>query len=97
MKAYSWWDYLKYAQMPYAVYADAELQNQADATALYRLLEEEIVPAFYDRGADQVPDRWMELVKEAIRTVAPRFSARRMVKDYVEQAYAKAVRTGTPI
>ena len=63
----------------------------ADANALYRLLEEEIVPAFYDRGADQVPHRWIEFVKEAIRTVAPRFSARRMVKEYVERMYAPAL------
>ena len=59
----------------------------ADANALYRLLEEDIVPAFYDRGADNVPHRWLSVVKESIRTVAPRFSARRMVKEYVEGMY----------
>ena len=59
----------------------------ADANSLYRLLEEEIVPAFYDRGADHVPHRWLSFVKESIRTVAPRFSARRMVKEYVERMY----------
>ena len=60
--------------------------------ALYRLLEHEIVPAFYDRGADQVPHRWLRIVKEAIRSVAPQFSARRMVKEYVERMYAPATR-----
>jgi starch phosphorylase len=59
----------------------------ADANALYRLLEEEIVPAFYDRGADGIPHRWLSVVKESIRTVTPRFSARRMVKEYVEKMY----------
>ncbi len=59
----------------------------ADANALYRMLEEEIVPAFYDRGADNIPHRWLSVVKESIRTVAPRFSARRMVKQYVEGMY----------
>jgi starch phosphorylase len=63
----------------------------ADAAALYRLLEEEIVPAFYDRGADNVPHRWLAFVKESIRTVAPRFSARRMVKEYVERMYRPAL------
>ena len=53
--------------------------------ALYRLLEEEVVPAFYDRDADGVPRRWLAIVKESIRTVAPRFSARRMVKEYAER------------
>jgi starch phosphorylase len=59
----------------------------ADANALYRLLEEEIVPAFYDRDGDDIPRRWLAVVKEAIRTVAPRFSARRMVKEYAERMY----------
>jgi starch phosphorylase len=62
--------------------------DAADANALYRLLEEEVVPAFYDRDRRGVPHRWVATVKEAIRTVAPRFSARRMVKEYVERMYA---------
>ena len=61
--------------------------DDADAAALYRLLEEEIVPAFYDRGPDQVPHRWVQVVKEAIRTVTPQFSTRRMVKEYVQRMY----------
>jgi starch phosphorylase len=69
---------------------DPAAQDAADAEALYQLLEREIVPTFYDRGADKVPRRWLQLVKEAIRTTMPRFSARRMVKEYAEQAYGPA-------
>ena len=65
--------------------------DAADAAALYRLLEEEVVPAFYDRDRSNVPRRWLAVVKEAIRSVAPRFSARRMVKEYVERMYAPAL------
>jgi glycogen phosphorylase len=65
--------------------------DAADADALYRLLEEEVVPAFYDRDAGNVPHRWIATVKQAIKTVAPRFSARRMVKEYVERMYAPAL------
>ncbi len=65
--------------------------DAADAAALYRLLEEEVVPAFYDRDSSGVPHRWMAVVKRAICTVAPRFSARRMVKEYVERMYAPAL------
>ena len=65
--------------------------DAADAAALYRLLEEEVVPAFYDRDRQGIPRRWLRIIKEAIRTVAPRFSARRMVKDYVERMYAPAL------
>jgi starch phosphorylase len=65
--------------------------DAADAAALYRLLEEEVVPAFYDRDRANVPHRWLAIVKEAIRTVAPRFSARRMVKEYAVRMYAPAL------
>ena len=65
--------------------------DAADADALYRLLEEEVVPAFYDRDRANVPHRWIATVKEAIRTVAPRFSARRMVKEYAQRMYAPAL------
>jgi glycogen phosphorylase len=65
--------------------------DAADAAALYRLLEEEVVPAYYERDAADVPHRWMAIVKQAIRTVAPRFAARRMVKEYVERMYAPAI------
>jgi starch phosphorylase len=65
--------------------------DAADATALYRLLEEDVVPCFYDRDGAGVPRRWMAIVKEAIRSVAPRFSARRMVKEYAERMYAPSL------
>jgi glycogen phosphorylase len=70
---------------------DVEAVDAADADALYRLLEEEVVPAFYDRDGSSVPRRWLATVKEAIRTVAPRFAARRMVREYVERMYAPAL------
>jgi starch phosphorylase len=66
----------------------AAAEDAADADALYRLLEQEVVPTFYDRGANKVPWRWLQIVKEAIRTTMPRFSTRRMVKEYAEQMYA---------
>jgi starch phosphorylase len=68
-----------------------EAIDAADADALYRLLEEEVVPAFYDRDRSNVPHRWIATVKEAIRTVSPQFSARRMVKEYATRMYAPAL------
>jgi starch phosphorylase len=70
----------------------ADVVDAADAAALYRLLEDEVVPSFYERDLTGVPRRWMVTVKEAIRSVAPRFSARRMVKEYAERMYAPALR-----
>lgn len=66
---------------------DEAQQNAHDADALYRLLEQEIVPLYYDRDLNGVPHGWVRVIKNAIRTIAPSFSARRMLKDYVTQAY----------
>lgn len=72
--------------------ADDAAQDWADAQALYALLEQDIVPAFYDRDEQGVPLRWTQVVKESIRTVLPRFSARRMLKEYVKEVYVPALR-----
>jgi starch phosphorylase len=50
------------------------------------------VPAFYDRDDKGIPRRWLQVVKQSIRTVLPRFSTRRMVKEYVRDMYVPAVR-----
>jgi starch phosphorylase len=71
-------------------------QDDADAEALYRVLEEEVVPTFYDRDARGVPRRWVQIVKQAIRTVAPQFCARRMAKQYAEELYAPMWRSTLP-
>lgn len=68
-------------------YQDQETQNEADATDLYNRLEREIIPAFFERDADGLPRRWLAVMKEAIRTVAPRFSMTRQVKEYTERFY----------
>jgi starch phosphorylase len=65
--------------------------DAADADALYTLLEQQVVPAFYDRDANGVPRGWVRIVKEAIRTVMPQFTTRRMVKQYVREMYAPAM------
>ena len=65
--------------------------DAADADALYRVLEEQVIPAFYERNDADIPRRWMRVVREAIRSVAPRFSARRMVREYVERMYLPAI------
>ena len=69
---------------------DHAATDAADADALYRLLEEQIVPAFYERDEHQVPRRWIEIVREAMRSNLPQFSARRMLKQYITEMYAPA-------
>jgi len=69
---------------------DPEAQDAADADALYRLLEEQVVPTYYQRDQHGVPHAWLRIVKECIRTVTPQFCAARMVKQYIEQMYVPA-------
>jgi starch phosphorylase len=71
--------------------SDPDAVDAADAEALYQLLEREVVPTFYERDGLGIPHRWVAIVREAIRTVTPRFSARRMVKQYAETMYAPAI------
>ncbi len=66
-------------------------QDDFDANALYQLLEDEIVPLYYTRDRDGVPRGWAEVMREAIRSNAPEFSMRRMIKQYTTELYLKAM------
>jgi starch phosphorylase len=66
---------------------DSVEQDRADAGELYHLLEEKIIPLYYDRDVNGIPHEWMKIVKQAIRSCTPLFSSRRMVKEYNEQVY----------
>ncbi|MCB9742876.1 MAG: alpha-glucan family phosphorylase [Alphaproteobacteria bacterium] len=68
-------------------YPNEEAQDAADAEALYRLLEEEIVPEFYDRDKDGVPRAWVRRMKRSIATCTPVFNTHRMVADYTLESY----------
>jgi starch phosphorylase len=72
-------------------YSNLDEQDWNDAQSLYHLLEHEIAPRFYhNRTADGVPTAWVQTCKEAIATVAPLFSFRRMLADYVNEMYMPA-------
>ena len=80
--------------IPPAPFAGAE-QDTAEAEAIYSLLEHEVVPLYYERDAAGLPAGWTRMAKEAIRTVAPRFSARRMLVEYIHRLYLGA--TGSTV
>lgn len=62
-------------------------QDAEDAVALYQLLQDQIVPLFYERDDAGVPTGWVDLMKEAMASCAGEFSSHRMVADYVNRAY----------
>ena len=68
----------------------ASQEDAADASELYRLLEEEAVPMFYDRGARGIPNGWVTRMRRSISTLTPLFSSNRMLQDYLELHYRPA-------
>lgn len=58
-----------------------------DCSELYEVLERSVIPTYYRRGADGIPTDWVAIMREAVRTVAPAFSAQRMVKEYTTRLY----------
>ncbi len=61
--------------------------DMKDANDLYNLLENEIIPLFYDISEDGIPNKWVNKMKEAIKSITPKFSSRRMMLEYLEKFY----------
>jgi starch phosphorylase len=72
--------------------ADGPCQNTTEANAIYELLENEVVPLYYRRDDNGCPRDWITLAKASMRTVAPQFSAQRMVIEYIRELYLPASR-----
>jgi starch phosphorylase len=71
-------------------HVDDEITDNRDAHNLLRVLREEVIPLYYERDADGLPQQWISMMVESIATLAPRFSAHRMVMDYVRSCYLVA-------
>jgi len=71
--------------------ANPEDRRKPDAESIYRLIEDTTVPLYYRRSDDEIPHEFVRTMKEAIRTVAPKFSTRRMAKEYATRFYAPAL------
>jgi starch phosphorylase len=92
-----WWDEGYRPTAGWAIPSGATMDrpatdDAAEADALYRLLERDVAPMYYGRGPDGVPHGWVAMMRESIRHVGARFSARRMLLDYFWECYAPASR-----
>ena len=63
----------------------------SDAENIYRILEDEIIPLYYKMSESSIPHQWVRLMKESIKSIAAGFSARRMVKQYIQRFYSKSI------
>jgi starch phosphorylase len=71
--------------------AEGPEKDAKDSSAIYDILENKVVPLYYERDNEGMPHLWVQVMKEAIKSVSLRFSARRMVKEYVISFYQKAL------
>jgi starch phosphorylase len=71
---------------------DGDFQNEVDASSLYQLLENQIIPLYYAKPDGRLPLAWIQLMRESIRSVTPVFNTHRMVKEYTERLYVPAAR-----
>jgi len=77
-------------------YDDPNLQDADDLSSLYDILEKEVIPLYYERtSGTNMSVEWVRKVKECIRTLAPRFSMSRMVKEYTDELYLPVMEMAT--
>ncbi len=87
-----WWDEMFDGENGWAISSaegvdDLAKRDQLEADSLFSLLEDQIVPLFYERTEGPVPRRWAQRVKASLGSLGPQVSASRMVRDYVEELY----------
>jgi starch phosphorylase len=90
-----WWAEAYDGQNGFAIgagdtHSNTGVHDTRDGDALLRVLKDEVIPLYYDRDRDGLPRGWIARIKRAIRTLGWRFSADRMVMDYVTKAYIPA-------
>ena len=92
-----WWDEAYRPDVGWAIgrreaYDDQNYQDQVEAEALYGLLEKEVVPAFYERGGDGLPRRWIQYMRASMQHLCRHFTTHRMVGEYTGEFYLPAAR-----
>jgi glycogen phosphorylase len=92
-----WWDEAHSPEYGWAInpldfHEDPIKQAKADAEALFATLESEIIPEYYSRNPQGIPISWVQKMKGSISLLTPRFTTRRMVKEYAEEFYFKSAK-----
>ncbi len=72
-------------------YENEDYRDTFESRAIYNILEDEVIPLFYTRSADNLPRAWIRRVKSSIKWIAPRFNTHRMVAEYTQRLYNPAL------
>jgi len=97
-----WWDEGYDRELGWAVgggetYDDPDFQDDLESRTLYDILEKDVVPLFYERGADGLPRRWIDMMKRSLYRLSPVFNTHRMVEEYWDRFYLPAAERGFQI
>jgi len=73
-------------------YDNPQFQDELDAETIYTILEEEIIPVFYDLNSKRIPQKWVAYIKNTISEIAPHYTMKRQLDDYIRQYYGKLIK-----
>lgn len=95
-----WWAEAYRPEVGWAVgsgetYLSVEEQDQVESQALYHLLENEVIPLYFDRDRTEMPRRWIAVMKASMKRLGANFNTGRMVQQYTDKLYLKAHHRGT--
>jgi starch phosphorylase len=91
-----WWDEAYERELGWKIgngeeYENLDYQDEIESRLIYETLEKEILNTFYDRGEDKLPRKWIKMMKESMKNLAPVFNTSRMVSQYVDNYYMKSL------
>lgn len=75
-------------------YSNNKFQDELDAATIYSILENQIIPLYYDQK-DNVPNNWVEYIKNSVSRIAPDFTTKRMITDYLNKFYIQQTKRST--
>ena len=75
-------------------YSDSNYQDELDVETIYNILENDVIPAYYDRNTNEIPERWIGYIKNSMAKVASNFTKKRMLNDYENKFYNKLAERG---
>jgi len=75
-----------------STYENSQFQDELDAETIYTILEEEIIPVYFDVNSKNIPQKWVSYIKNTISEIAPHYTMKRQLDDYIRQYYNKLIK-----
>jgi len=79
---------------PHTDIEDADERDEREAHELLTLIEQQVIPGYYERNEENIPTQWVRMIKASMRSIIPRFNALRMLQEYSAQLYVPAAGHG---